>query len=246
VPVVEWSGLIFVQMDAREPELDLASFLGSFAPELAQLELASAAPISSSELQAETNWKLALDTYGESYHFATLHASTIGKTHYSNVAVFDAFDQHWRINFPEKSLQALVHLPEDEWPETEYGGVHFLFPNSILVVGYPEPGKGFLRLFRLFPGAHPGTMSCRISAYALSDLSPSDYHAEPHSGKSDAESDVTREDYQTAVDSYRNLVHAPPGFRILYGRNEPALQAFHRSIAQVLFLPLESRSNARD
>ena len=235
VPVAEWHGFIFVQAVGNEP-LDIPAYLGSFAPELAQLELAGAAPVTSSMLTAECNWKVALDTYAEGYHFATLHASTIGITHYSNVAVFDAFGPHWRINFPEKSIRALVGLPEAEWPEADYNGIHFLFPNTILVVGSVEPGKGFVRMFRVFPGPSQGIMTCRFAVYAPGGSQSDEYRA--GFAIDEAESEVTQEDYRIAVEGYANMVNAPADFKVVYGRNEIALQALHRSIAESIGMPL--------
>jgi carnitine monooxygenase subunit len=234
VPVSEWHGMVFVQATPQPDELDVDRYLGSFAPELAQLELSRAASLKSSVLQAETNWKLALDTYCEGYHFARLHASTIGLTHYSNVAVFDSFDPHWRIYFPERSLVTLLTRAESEWPELEYGGILFLFPNTVIVTGAVESGAGFVRMFRIFPGSSPGETICRISAYTLADGRAESTVPDTGADLSDAESTVTQEDYQIAVDAYTNLAHAPPGFKLVYGRNEIALQALHRSIARVL------------
>jgi nitrite reductase/ring-hydroxylating ferredoxin subunit len=240
VPVAEWNGLIFLRAASGNEKLNIQEHLGLFAPELAQLELADATPINSSKLTADSNWKFALDTFGEGYHFAVLHASTIGLSHYSNIAVFDTFGPHWRMNFPERGLKALVEQSECEWPKPDYGGIHFLFPNVILVVGYSGSTKGFLRIFRLFPGPDPGKMSCRIAAYALGATSPDEYRHGPQSAKNDAESDITREDYQIAVDGYANLVNAPAGFKVVYGRNEPGLQALHRSIANAINRPSKS------
>jgi phenylpropionate dioxygenase-like ring-hydroxylating dioxygenase large terminal subunit len=235
VPVAEWNGLVFVRPSAGNEVLDISAHLGTFAPELAQLELAEAAPVRASVLTAATNWKFAMDTYCEGYHFGVLHASTIGQTHYSNVAVFDAFGDHWRINFPDKGVAALVGLPETQWPQPDYDGIHFLFPNTIAVVGAVAPGRRFVRLFKLFPGDTPGTMTCRIAVY----VSPGpDGNALPPGVKfaDDAESDVTQEDYRVAVEGYANIARAPAGFKLVYGRNEIALQAFHRSVAGALGL----------
>ena len=239
VPVAEWGGIVFVRVAAGTDVLDIPAYLGAFAPELEQLELAGALPVKSSTLTADTNWKLALDTYCEGYHFATLHASTIGITHFSNVAVFDAFGRHWRVNFPGKNVASLIGVPETEWPETDYEGVHFIFPNTIVVAGSIEPGKGFVRMFRLFPGRTPGKMSCHVAAYVLRDIRLDEYRAkEAEFASDDNESIVTQEDYRVAVEAYANLVHAPAGFRVVYGRNEIALQALHRSIAEAIGVPL--------
>jgi carnitine monooxygenase subunit len=230
-PVAEWNGLVFVRFTGHEP-LDVPAFLGSFAPELAQLELGEAAPLQSSAVRADSNWKYAVDTYAEGYHFGALHASTIGATHYSNVAVFDAFGPHWRLNFPEKSLRSLVGLPETDWLQPDYNGIHFLFPNTILVVGSAEAGKGFVRVFRIFPGPTPGTMSCRVAVYAPGGVISDEYRAQ--FANDNCDDVVTREDYSVAVEGYANLVNAPAGFKVVYGRNEIAVQALHRSIAEAI------------
>ena len=234
VPAAECNGLIFITPVPGDGLVDAAAHLGSFAGDLALLDLGSAFPVRSSMLTAATNWKCALDTYGEGYHFATLHASTIGTTHFSNVAVFDAFGPHWRLNFPEKTLRGLTRLPETEWPNMEYGGIHFIFPNVILVAGSLETGARWVRMFRVFPGRTPGEMVCRTAVYVIGG-SESDRTSSAFA-HDDSNSDVTQEDYQVAVDGYANLVSAPPGFKVVYGRNEPALQAFHRSVASVLGL----------
>jgi nitrite reductase/ring-hydroxylating ferredoxin subunit len=234
VPAAEWNGLILVTPTPSDDSVNADGYLGSFGTELALLDLASAFPVRSSMLTAATNWKCALDTYGEGYHFATLHASTIGTTHFSNVAVFDAFEPHWRLNFPEKSLRALVRLPEAEWPDMNYGGIHFIFPNVVLVAGALESGTRWVRMFRVFPGVSPGEMICRTAVYVIGG-SASDRSSSAFS-HDDSNSDVTQEDYQVAVDGYANMVTAPHGFKVVYGRNEPALQAFHRSVASVLGL----------
>jgi len=238
VPVVEWHGLLFTRASPGQQSLDIPEYLGSFAAELARLELAAAAPARSSKLTANTNWKLALDTYCEGYHFGTLHSSTIGVTHYSNVAAFDAFGRHWRIHFAERKLAALCERPESEWPEAEFGGVYFLFPNTLLVVGWPGETTGFARIFRLFPGPTPGRMCCRIAVYVLGGDPSEQAAAQAQFTRDDADSEVTIEDYRVAVDAYSNLVAAPAGFKLVFGSNEIALQAVHRSIADALGVAL--------
>ncbi len=232
VPVAERHGLVFVQPAPTRRTIDVAAYLGAFASEMAQLELDALEPIRHGVFAASTNWKLALDTYCEGYHFGVLHRATIGRSHHSNVAVFDDFAPHWRLAFAERSLDALVGRPESEWPPARYDGVHFIFPNTILVVGSLGTGEMWARMFRLFPGADAGTMVCCIGVYAPACVARNAERVAREFGCDDAESDVTREDYAIAVDAYRNLQYAPEGFELVFGRNEPALQAFHRAIDQ--------------
>jgi nitrite reductase/ring-hydroxylating ferredoxin subunit len=235
VQVAEWRGLVFLRVAGTEP-IDIAAFLGPFAIELAQMELADAAPMKTGVVRADSNWKYAVDTYAEGYHFGALHASTIGITHFSNVAVFDAFGPHWRINFPEKSMRPFVGRPESEWPEPAYDGIHFLFPNTILVVGSAEAGRGFVRIFRIFPGSTAGTMCCRVAVYVLFGAASEEYRLQFASDN--GEDIVTREDYRVAVEGYANLVNAPAGFKLVYGRNEIAVQSVHRAIAKSIGVPV--------
>jgi nitrite reductase/ring-hydroxylating ferredoxin subunit len=231
VPVAEWNGIVFVRLEGDEP-IDCAQWLGSFAPVLQQLELAEFEPVQASVLSAPTNWKYAIDTYGEGYHFGVLHADTIGDTHFTNVAVFDDFRWHWRLNFAERGLAALVGQPESAWPEPAYEGIHFVFPNTILVIGVPAPGECFARMFRIFPGRTPGETICRFSVH-VRGISPPAFR-ERFGGIDDSRSDVTRQDYQVAADAFANFLGAPVGTELVFGRNEPAVQAFHRAVAQAL------------
>lgn len=227
VPVAEWHGLLFVRASPGPAVLDVAPFLGGFADELRMLGLEQLAPVRNRRFASSCNWKLALDTYAEGYHFASLHGSSIGRSHHANVAVFDAFGPHWRIGFAEKALDALLGLPEAQWPPAVFGAVHFLFPNTVLVVGSSADDAPFVRSFRLFPGETPDRMVCRIDVHA-SAPQPQAF------AQDDADSQVTREDYGVAEQAQRNLQHAPPGHSLVFGRNEPALQAVHRHIGQAL------------
>jgi hypothetical protein len=87
-------------------------------------------------------------------------------------------------------------------------------------------------MFRLFPGAVPGAMTCRIGVYEIGGAA--DEQRRAAFSQDDADSEVTKEDYRIAAGEYRNMLHAPPGFRVVYGRNEPALQAVHRHIAAAI------------
>jgi phenylpropionate dioxygenase-like ring-hydroxylating dioxygenase large terminal subunit len=237
-PVVEAQGLIFVSLDLGREPLAIGDYLGAFADELEQLELAQLTFLRSGSLEAACNWKLAIDTYAESYHFCALHASTIGRTHLANVAAFDMFGPHWRAHFAERSLADLVGVPEFDWPVPEFAAAHFIFPNTILVAG-SVGGDMLVRMFRLFPGEMPGLTTCRISVYGALQT-PSGEETVP-GFVDEARNVVTEEDYRVAVGAQANLAVAPAGFRVIYGKNEPGLQAFHRAVAGAIGAPPPSR-----
>ena len=233
VPAAEEHGLVFVSLDRTRDLITVEEHLGSFAAELDQLELSRLAFLRGGLLQAACNWKLAIDTYSESYHFGVLHASTIGRTHLANVAAFDQFGRHWRAFFAEKSLAALMDRPDSDWPSPDFSAVHFIFPNTILVAGSADGGM-LVRMFRLFPGQTPGAAVCRIAVYGVQNCSAQEA---PAGFIDEARNVVTEEDYGVAIGAHANLAVAPAGFHVIYGRNEPGLQAFHRAVAEAIGAP---------
>lgn len=242
VPVGEWAGMIFVKAHAGDERIDVEAWLGEFAPELAQLELHETEPVKASIMETKANWKFALDTYGEGYHFATLHNSTIGQTHFTDVTVYERFGRSHRVNFPDKGVASLVGKPESEWPDTEYGAVHYLFPNTVLFIGSITPGRVFTQVFRHFPGDTVGEMKTHFAVYAPHGVRDEAYQAEVEMAHDGTRHVVTTEDYLVAAEGWANMAHAPEGFTVVYGANEIALHHQHRAIADACGLPLPEAS----
>jgi phenylpropionate dioxygenase-like ring-hydroxylating dioxygenase large terminal subunit len=236
LPCAEHLGLVFVRPGGGAP-IDADAHLAGLAEPLGALELHRAEPVKKGILTAGSNWKFALDTYGEGYHFAALHASTIGGTHYNDIAVLDRFGRNHRIGFPDNGVGALVGKPESEWPQTEYGGVHYLFPNTVIFFGAVTPGVYFTQVFRLFPDG-VGRMRCQFGVYAPFGIESEEHRAMCEMAYDATATVVQTEDYRVASNGYANLLTAPEDFHVVLGANEAALQAVHRAIAATIGLPL--------
>jgi carnitine monooxygenase subunit len=236
LPCAELYGLIFVRPGGGEP-IDAAAHLGEISPVIEALELTRAEPVKKGILTADSNWKFALDTYGEGYHFATLHASTIGQTHYNDVAALDRFGRHHRIGFPDNSIGDLVGKDERDWPVTDYGGVHYIFPNTIVFFGAVTPGVFFTQVFRLFPDG-VGKTRCQFAVYAPFGVESEDHRAMCTMAYDATATVVQTEDYRVASTGYANLMTAPDDFHVVLGSNEAALQKVHRHIADTIAMPL--------
>ena len=92
-------------------------------------------------------------------------------------------------------------------------------------------------MFRLFPGTSPGEATTLATTYRRRESG--DASDEALAALHDTvEAIVVDEDYRVAADTWRSLVHAPPGFRCVFGRVEPLLQALHRDLAEVVGMPL--------
>ncbi len=245
VPCTEYLGLVFVRANPDGEALDTKAakeFLGDYALVLANLELWRAVPVKKGILKADSNWKYALDTYGESYHFSTLHKTTIAKTNYNNKNVFEPFGKHHKVTFPKLALADILDMDEKEWPEYDYGAVHFLFPNTVIFYGSLMPGMYFTQVFRLFPDG-VGKTRCQFAVYAPFGIE-SDEHKKNCEIAYDATAKVVvSEDYRVSAHGYKNLKSAPANFEVLIGANEPALQAVHEHIAEVIGMPLDQVSS---
>jgi carnitine monooxygenase subunit len=240
LPCAELHGLIFVRPGGGEP-IDAAAHLGEIAPVIEALELTRAEPVKKGILTADSNWKFALDTYGEGYHFATLHASTIGQTHYNDLAALDRFGRHHRVGFPDNGIGELVGKDKRDWPVTDYGGVHYLFPNTVIFFGAVTPGVFFTQVFRLFPDG-VGKTRCQFAVYAPFGVESEEHRAMCVMAYDATATVVQTEDYRVASHGYANLLTAPDDFHVVLGSNEAALQKVHQHIADAIAMPLSGAS----
>jgi phenylpropionate dioxygenase-like ring-hydroxylating dioxygenase large terminal subunit len=237
VPAAERYGLVFVQATPGST-MDIDKHLGSFAPVLDALELNEAVHVKSGPLPVKSNWKYALDTYGEGYHFAALHKQTLAPYFRNDITVYDKFDRHHRVGFAGREMEAWADKPESEWPINSPSGIHYHFPNTIIFVGSVRPGFSYTTLFRHFPGEDVGETITHKSIYAPRGVNSDEYRKEVEAGFDATAHVVITEDYVTAAEGFRNMTMLPKGSTIVYGRQEIALQNQHRDIAEAAGMPL--------
>ena len=239
VPVGEWGGMVFVKAHAGDEAIDVEAWLGPMAPHLLNFNLAGAALVKHSRVDVDASWKYALDTYGEGYHFASLHPTTFGVTTVSNVILYDHFEPHYRVHFTNAAYRDLVGVDEKDWPATPYGGSHLVFPNSIVYGAPIGDGGSMIGMYRIYPGEGPGKSFTVMSVYRAADSSPETPDETFEVAHDFIQEVVTTEDYSVSKEGQRNLRYAPDGFRVVYGRNEIALQNVHKNIAAIIGMPLE-------
>lgn len=194
-------------------------------------------------MTADSNWKFALDTYSEGYHFKALHTTTIGQTHYSDRNVYEPTGRHHRVSFPDLSIGALVGTDEGTWPAAEYGAVHYLFPNTVIFFGAVVPGVYFTQVFRLFPDG-PGRTVCQFAVYAPFGVENEEHRRACELAYDATATVVQTEDYCVASLGHANLSTAPRDFHVVLGANEPALHGVHRHIADACGMPLDQTQDA--
>jgi choline monooxygenase len=236
LPVAERHGLIFVAPRPGRP-IDVDIHLSGMAAEIQTYELGDWTPIAEPHVhRIAANWKIALDTFAENYHFAYLHRDTLSTFAYGNLSTFDAYGRHLRNVSAQRSIDELRAQPDDEWVPLRHLAMQYrIFPNSVLTVVEKQ-----VQLFQLFPGATPDASYGVHTTYA------------PGSPDQDERAELAkRSDYvcQTVIENqdFWAAGQIQPAIAtgvlptVLFGRNEPGLHHLHTGIREMIWAEAPAR-----
>jgi len=242
LPAIERDGLLWVHPDP-EGVIDLDEQLGDLAEELADWNLGRMQFDGEVQYDHSMNWKLAIDTFGETYHFNVLHKNTLANDFYGNVQMYDTYKRNHRMALCQKSIDTLRDVSEKDWNVlTGTLPVYYLFPNIQLIISPAGP-----TLVRVYPrGANAADSYSKISFY----LSPQAIEMMEQPGFEQMRAEVGErmkgfgeiirdEDYVAAASSHRGMA-AGHMDHVIFGRNEPALHHYHNTYRAALGMaPLE-------
>lgn len=239
LPAAERHGLLWVHPQPGGV-LDVDTLLGpDLAAELAAWELAGYQAFSNEHHDIGCNWKLAMDTFGETYHFPAIHQRTVNLLFHPNVAAHEPFERNHRFVLCRRTIEDVRRLPEADWQITRAAiAAYWLFPNVQLILG--ESGVNLVRVYPI-PG-QPGRHVSRFSHYLRPGVT-ADTEIEVVPGQFLNQHQVTdlftqivlAEDYVRSASQQRTadsgaLTH------VLFGRNEPALHHYHSTYRAALGL----------
>jgi phenylpropionate dioxygenase-like ring-hydroxylating dioxygenase large terminal subunit len=227
LPVAERYGLIFVRPTGTDP-IDVDDALAGAQDDLDAFGLDRYVHIGSRVNTWKMNWKLFFDTFTESYHIRTLHRTTLAPTFNSDTVIFEPYGRNALSIGLRKDVLDETAKPREEWSLLPYGTIqYFLLPNTLLTHQLDH-----LEVWRVEP-LDVGTVRTTTSVFAPT---------EPHSERArnyfvknlDLLLQVTgTEDFPLMEQIQQNLASgALP--EVVYGRNEPPLIHFHRSIEEAL------------
>ena len=221
LPAAEFAGFLWVALDPGAT-VDIAAHLGALADELDSWGIGRWSPLGEKVLESPINWKLAVDTFAENYHFATVHRQTFARIARSNCTVFDSYGPHHRLIFPLNAILELENVPEEQWdPFHNMVVIYALFPNIVLSVTIANG-----ELFRIYPGDQPGRSITVHQNSTPLDLSEESAAAGAQAVFEYAHATVRDEDYKLVEGLQANLESGARD-RLLFGRNEPGLQHRH-------------------
>lgn len=228
LPAAEFAGFLWVALDPAAT-LDVAAHLGPLAAELDSWGIGRWSPLGEKVLDSPINWKLAIDTFAENYHFATVHRDTFATIARSNCTVFDSYGPHHRLIFPLNTILELENVPEQQWnPFHNMVVIYALFPNIVLSVTIANG-----ELFRVYPGTEPGRSITVHQNATPQDISEESVAAGAQAVFEYAHATVRDEDYKL-VEGLQANFESGARDQLLFGRNEPGLQHRHITWAEAL------------
>jgi phenylpropionate dioxygenase-like ring-hydroxylating dioxygenase large terminal subunit len=240
LPAAECAGFLWISLD-RHAALDIPAFLGPLADELDCWGIGRWSPLGEKVLDCPINWKLAVDTFAENYHFATVHKNTFATIARSNCTVFDSFGPHHRLVFPLNGILDLEDIPEEQWePLQSMVVIYALFPNIVLSCTIANG-----ELFRVYPADGPGRSITVHQNSTPLDLSDEATAAGAAAVFDYAHGTVRDEDYALVAGLQANL-ESGAREHLVFGRNEPGLQHRHQAWASAISASSQSRYSASE
>jgi phenylpropionate dioxygenase-like ring-hydroxylating dioxygenase large terminal subunit len=228
LPVAEKYGMIWVGLQPQT-RIDPDALLGGLADELAAYRLDTYHLYETRTLRRQLNWKLAIDTFCETYHLSYLHPDTVSPLFHTNRATFDAFGPNHRIVAARRTIDALRGQPEEGWDVFFHTAMlYVLFPNTVFLFQ-----RDHVETWHMFPGAGVGECVMYVSLYIPEPAVTDSARRHWDNNFNLLMATVEEQDFPTCEGMQRGF-YSDAQDAITFGRNEPALQHFHKSVRAAL------------
>ncbi|WP_420637683.1 aromatic ring-hydroxylating oxygenase subunit alpha [Candidatus Poriferisocius sp.] len=222
----EAAGFVFASLTPGVT-FDIDAFLGDFAPYVAALELDQWHIFEQRTLEGP-GWKVAWDGYLEGYHQERLHPQTVGLNTIGNLMAHDTWGPHQRIVFGRKSLPELVGVSEEQWDlDRHIRLIHSIFPNVSIsgILG------DYCLLSQLYPGPTADASTTVQTVLCRHEPAGEEERQMAEQFSALVLRAVRDEDYWVGF-QIQNALKSGATPEVLFGRNEPSLQHYHRAVAR--------------
>ena len=229
LPVAEKYGMIWVS-PLPGAGFDVDGMLGGLERDLAAYGLQSYHHYETRVLRRRINWKIVVDTFLETYHLGVLHTRTVNPILHNNLATFDAFGRNLRMIGARRTIGQLRRLPEAEWNLIPYSAVIcVLFPNTVFIMQGDH-----LETWHVFPAGNGVDESVMYVSLYTPERAVTDSAKRHWDRNMDLlMATVEKEDFPLSEGIQRGFYSGAQD-EVLFGRNEPSLQHFHKSVKAAL------------
>ncbi|HEX9833981.1 MAG TPA: aromatic ring-hydroxylating dioxygenase subunit alpha [Mycobacterium sp.] len=230
IQVHERCGMVFVVIE-NEKHVDIDDFLGEVACQFDSLNTSRFVAAKPDSVTLETNWKLSVDTFGESYHFPYVHSDTLMPIVKRNTMATDDYGPHLREVF---GLNNIDEISDDRagWADAVFGQhmypIWIIFPNVVVAAA-----DGAMQLFVTYPGRTVGECEVVHMKGFDPELSDDQRNAYEFFFDHNWRNVVQVQDFPIAQNVYRSLV---VGSRptMTFGTIEGPLHHLHKHYDKIL------------
>ncbi len=211
---IDWDEFIGPELDAELPHWGFDKVQGG-----------KVAPI-----PLDGNWKLVLETFLESYHFNYAHRDNLAQYYNGNVNTVDMLGRHLRTATSLKTIVTeLAKQPIEDWVPENYIHVKYvLFPGTVMI-NTPQ----VLEFYQIVPVTVDKSV-VRHASYSRTDLSDPGNAAMYERVWESAHTVVQKQDFPYGVTTAHAALKAGGLPKVLFGRNEWALQIMHKEIRKAV------------
>ncbi len=211
---IDWDEFIGPKLDAELPHWGFDKLQGG-----------KVAPI-----PLDGNWKLVLETFLESYHFNYAHRDNLAQYYNGNVNTVDMLGRHLRTATSLKTIVTeLAKQPVEDWVPENYIHVKYvLFPGTVMI-NTPQ----VLEFYQIVPVTVDKSV-VRHASYSRTDLSDPGNAAMYERVWESAHTVVQKQDFPYGVTTAHAALKAGGLSKVLFGRNEWALQIMHKEIRKAV------------
>ena len=239
LPLAEKYGMVWVLPTPAADgaaDLDIEPWLHGMGADMASWKLDTYHFYDRQVHYEDMNWKLLVDTFHEGYHFGFLHKESLKDILVHNVGDFTPFGSNFRLVYGRTKLDRLKSTPESEWDlmwNTTI--VYSMFANTIFT-----PQGDHIEIFRMFPvDGRTDRAVMETSLYIPKAAETEDEKRHWDANLALAIKVITTEDF-AAGRTMQIGFGSGAQTHVVYGRNEPALAHYHKSIRRERGLPVDA------
>jgi phenylpropionate dioxygenase-like ring-hydroxylating dioxygenase large terminal subunit len=177
------------------------------------------------KIYPKLNWKLAVDTFLELYHIDELHTKSLAPIIKNDLQLFDTYGKNIRVIGARHSAVKLNRVLKDQREfDIHTIQLRILFPNTILVC-HPD----HVEVWQILPKNEVNECEVSFSLYTKKAFSSKSAIRHWDNNFNLALNAVVKEDFPLGENVQKGF-YAAPKRKIIFGKNEPALQHFHKQI----------------
>ena len=177
------------------------------------------------KIYPKLNWKLAVDTFLELYHIDELHTKSLAPIIKNDLQLFDTYGKNIRVIGARHSAVKLNRVLKDQREfDIHTIQLRILFPNTILVC-HPD----HVEVWQILPKNEVNECEVSFSLYTKEAFSSKSAIRHWDNNFNLALNAVVKEDFPLGENVQKGF-YAAPKRTIIFGKNEPALQHFHKQI----------------